>query len=130
MKHGGACSPQALAFWDAFVTAWELADDPRRWYFDLAREMKGLPPTQVLVGGAPVPPPTEQKNHRRAGRVKTYVAEDKKHPLEPETIVGHLALRATALMAAGRENIDLEEVLEVGEQILALEAKASREEVE
>ena len=130
MKHNGACSPQALGFWDAFVTDWELADDPRSWYFDLAREMKGLAPLekQVVVGGAPVVPPTGQKNLRRAGRVRTYVAEDKKHPLEPDTIVGHLALRATALMAAGRENIDIEEVLAVGEQILALEDRVSREE--
>jgi hypothetical protein len=133
MKHAGGCSPQALGFWDAFVTDWELADDPRRWYFDLAREMKGLAPieTKVIVGGAELTETTTtsaKPNLRRAGRVRTYRMEgEEKHPLEPDIVVGHLALRAVALMAAGRETIDIEEVLEVGEQILALENRAQTE---
>ena len=131
MKHNGACSPQALAFWDAFVTDWELADDPRSWYFDLAREMKGLAPIEkrVIVGGAELAEkPGPKKNLRRAGKVRTYVAEDRKHPLEPDTVVGHLALKAVLLMAAGSETMNQNEILEVGEQILALEARVAEEE--
>ena len=133
MKQNGTASEQACAFWDAFVTAWEAAEDQRSWYFDLVREMKGLAPIEkrVIVGGAELTrPPGPQKNLRRAGKVSTYVAEDKKHPLEPERVVGHLALKAVMLMAAGSETINQHEILEVGEQILALEARVSGEEQE
>lgn len=129
MRHGGACAPQALAFWDAFVTAWELADDPRSWYFDLAREMKGLAPIEkkVIVGGAEAVQAGGKKP--RAGRVKTYKME--RHPLEPTPIIGELAMKAVMLMAAGRDlsdKADQDQILEVGEQIAALEALAQEEE--
>lgn len=130
MRQGGTCSEKACGFWDAFVTAWESADDTRRWYFDLVREYKGLSPTAVIVGGAEVKPPaTEPKNLRRAGRVKRYMAEPERHPLEPEPLIGQLALKAVFLMAVGRENADQDEILGIGEQILVLEAE-SREEDE
>ncbi len=130
MRQGGTCSEQACGFWDAFVTAWESAEDPRRWYFDLLRESKGMEKTKVIVGGEPVPPkPEKKKNLRRAGRVKRYMAEPaERHPLESPPLTGQLALKAVMLMAAGRENIDRDEILEVGEQILALEAYAAQEE--
>jgi hypothetical protein len=133
IKQGGTLSEGASNFWDAFVTAWETAEDQRSWYFDLVREMKGLAPIEkrVIVGGAELtekPGPT--KNLRRAGKVSTYVAEDKKHPLEPDRVVGHLALKAVMLMAAGSETINQHEILEVGEQILALEARLAGEEQE
>jgi hypothetical protein len=132
LKQGGTMSEGAANFWDAFVTAWEAAEDQRSWYFDLVREMKGLQPIEkrVIVGGETVKPPSRQKNLRRAGRVSTYVVEDKKHPLEPDRVVGHLALKAVLLMAVGSETINQNEILEVGEQILALETRVSGEERE
>lgn len=129
MKQRGACSPQACTFWDAFVTAWESAEEPRRWYFDLVREMKGLEPTKVIVGGQEQTRNTEYKK-TRSGRVRTYMMEPEEEA-EPEEVkveldpgIGKLALKAVFLMTVGRKNVDQEDVLEVGEQILALEARA------
>lgn len=131
MKHEGGCNERALGFWDAFVTAWATAEDPRSWYFDLAREMKGLPAIEkhVIVGGADVPEASGKK-HPRAGRVKTYRME--RHPLESSPIIGELAMKAVMLMAAGRDldKADQDQILEVGEQIAALESLAEQEEEE
>lgn len=126
IKQGGTLSEKGVSFWDAFVTAWESAEDPQRWYFDLVREMKGLPKTNVIIAGAVQPETTQKKrNLRRAGRVRSYVLEEeKKHPLEPPTIIGSLALQAVALMAAGSDPSDRREIIETGERILLLETLA------
>lgn len=121
MKLRGACSESACAFWDAFVSAWEQADDPRRWYFDLAREMKGLPKTQVIVGGA-VQPETKPQPKTHRSPVTTYTMKDVNvniHEVEP---VGQVALMAVYLMSIGSDPADKEHILEVGEQILALQS--------
>ena len=128
MKHPGGASEAGIRFWDAFVTAWESAEDQRRWYYDLVREMKGLPKTNVIVGGATLETTEPKKNLRRAGRVKRYMDEEKRHPLEPAPLVGHLALRAVMLMAAGAVTIDEDQIMDVGEKILTLEAEAASRE--
>lgn len=131
IKQGGTLSEKGASFWDAFVTAWESADDPRRWYFDLVREMKGLPKTSVIVGGAEVAQTTGKRP--RTGPVHVYKIEEEEEPEEklengkqPE-VIGRLALKAVLLMASGSETMNHQEILELGEQILALETRATEE---
>ena len=128
LKKGGTLSDRTADFWEAFVNEWGAADDPRRWYIDQVRAAKGLPPTVVresTLEPASVPEgPVAERTSSLASVVESAMAVA---ATRLPTGVGHRALKAVFLMASGNDDADQNEIIEMGEWILAQEYKESGE---
>jgi hypothetical protein len=122
LRLGNTLREAARVAWSLFMDDIEAAEDPVARYFQIQREVKGLPPEATTNGngegalvhlplkgggtltppGGPVPPP------RASAGIRPYTKPT-------------LALEVVYHATAGRENPDFDAVMKLGERVLALE---------
>lgn len=126
LKKGGTLSERTADFWEAFVNEWAAAPDTRRWYIDMVRAAKGLPLTDVIETSLTAVNVPEDPVPEQTSSLATVV----QHAMAAATSlphgVGHRALKAVFLMAASGDK-DRDEIMEMGEWILAREYEQSGE---